>query len=74
MRSLTKGKQDKVRRFRGVTQASERNAIEYLKAANWSVDVAIDRFYATGGAAESDSDNRQANIEESFAKYKDESG
>mmetsp|Transcript_10145 Transcript_10145/g.17665 ORF Transcript_10145/g.17665 Transcript_10145/m.17665 type:complete len:248 (-) Transcript_10145:498-1241(-) len=48
MNRLTKANKDKVTQFRGITGASEKQAIDCLKLASWALEPAIDHFYTSG--------------------------
>lgn len=64
---------DKIQQFRTITGASDKIANDCLKSSGWSLEQAIDRFYASGFAtAQVQVDSRA--LENLFRKYSDPSG
>lgn len=75
-RGLTRAQQDKVSQFVGITGTSARVAQECLQVVNWSVESAIDYFYASGMSSRADRANSSLRVDKAaisrlFQRYKD---
>lgn len=73
MQSLNKSQKALVTQFCNVTSASEAQAIRFLRAANFSVDHAMDAFFDSGEAPQGDAANADAGTTAEFRKYEDPS-
>ena len=56
MQGLKRPQKEKVRAFQSFTGASEAEAIDCLKACDWRLDAAADRFRGVTAAKEEDDD------------------
>lgn len=68
MNKLGRGQRDKVHQFIGITGASEKVALQVLKASDWHLESAFDYFYSQP-QIKSYTDTRQ--LEELYNKYRD---
>lgn len=69
MNRLNKQQKDRVTQFRNITGANDKQAIDCLRQAGWSVEGGIEVFYASGMQATPSADT--SNIEKMFQRYKD---
>jgi len=69
MKTLKRGQQEKVRQLVGFG-ISENNAIQFLKAAGWQLDMAAELYYTSGGGGQSSSVDSAA-ISKLFDNYKE---
>lgn len=70
MNRLNKQQKDRVSQFRAITGGSDKQAIECLRQAAWSVEGGIDVFYSSGmQAAAAPMDT--SGVEKMFDRYKD---
>ena len=70
MQGLKRPQKEKVRAFQSFTGASEAEAIDCLKACDWRLDAAADRFFLGGGGGSSANVDAAA-IASLFDKYKE---
>ncbi|MFS7928824.1 putative defective-in-cullin neddylation protein [Helianthus anomalus] len=69
MNKLSRGNRDKAQRFIAITGASERVALQALKASDWYLEGAIDVFYSQPQVKQSSTDSRH--LEKLYNRYKD---
>uniref|UniRef100_A0A383VM88 Defective in cullin neddylation protein n=1 Tax=Tetradesmus obliquus TaxID=3088 RepID=A0A383VM88_TETOB len=69
MNRLNRQQKDKVTQFRSITGASDKQALDCLKQAGWSVEMGIEVFFSLGMQGGSVMDTRA--IEQLYLKYKD---
>ncbi|KAK3221023.1 hypothetical protein Dsin_014993 [Dipteronia sinensis] len=67
MHKISRGNRDKLTQFIQITGASEKAAIQSLKANDWHVEAAIDYFYSLPQVKTADTKH----LEELYNKYKD---
>eukprot|EP00879_Flechtneria_rotunda_P019384 GHRR01020361.1.p1 GENE.GHRR01020361.1~~GHRR01020361.1.p1 ORF type:complete len:276 (+),score=83.92 GHRR01020361.1:305-1132(+) len=69
MNRLNRQQKDKITQFRSIVGASDKQAIDCLKQAGWSVEGGIEVFYSMGMRGTAVVDSRS--IEQFYKKYKD---
>ncbi|CAA7016260.1 unnamed protein product [Microthlaspi erraticum] len=69
MNKLSKSNRDKLQQFVAITGASEKNALQALKASDWRLEAAFDVFYSQP-QPKSNADTRR--LEELYNRYKDQ--
>ncbi|KAG2315594.1 hypothetical protein Bca52824_018716 [Brassica carinata] len=69
MHKLSRSNRDKVQQFVAITGASEKNALQTLKASDWQLEAAFDVFYSQP-QPRSNADVRR--LEELYNRYKDQ--
>eukprot|EP00775_Hariotina_reticulata_P012415 gene12415-12550_t len=69
MNRLNRQQKDKVTQFRSITGASDKQAVDCLRQAGWSVEGGIEVFFSMGMQVSAIMDTR--GIEQLFSKYKD---
>eukprot|EP00878_Enallax_costatus_P003752 GHUV01003968.1.p1 GENE.GHUV01003968.1~~GHUV01003968.1.p1 ORF type:complete len:254 (+),score=70.65 GHUV01003968.1:404-1165(+) len=69
MNRLNRQQKDRVTQFRSITGASDKQAIDCLRQAGWSVEGGIEVFYSMGMQPTTTVDTRS--IEQLYQKYKD---
>ncbi|CAD7698470.1 unnamed protein product [Ostreobium quekettii] len=70
---LNRAQKEEVKQFRTITGATEKTAIEYLRAESWNLQNAIDFYYTSPPAMPAPKIDRKA-IERLWAKYRDAQG
>eukprot|EP00879_Flechtneria_rotunda_P019546 GHRR01020533.1.p1 GENE.GHRR01020533.1~~GHRR01020533.1.p1 ORF type:complete len:120 (+),score=29.53 GHRR01020533.1:305-664(+) len=68
MNRLNRQQKDKITQFRSIVGASDKQAIDCLKQAGWSVEGGIEVFYSMGMRGTAVVDSRS--IEQFYKKYK----
>ncbi|KAL4365120.1 hypothetical protein AHAS_Ahas07G0074300 [Arachis hypogaea] len=69
MHKLGRGHRDKLQQFMAITGASEKIALQSLKASDWHLEGAFDYFYSQPQLKTSYTDSRH--LEELYNRYKD---
>ncbi|KAG1667415.1 hypothetical protein FOA52_004832 [Chlamydomonas sp. UWO 241] len=74
MNRLTRENKNRLQQFLAITGASEKVATECLRATQWSVEHAIDHYYASGLAAVPGASSNIKSLDGLFDKYKESDG
>nr|AAK93603.1 unknown protein [Arabidopsis thaliana] len=69
MHKLSRSNRDKLQQFVAITGASEKNALQALKASDWHLEAAFDVFYSQPQPRSSAAEVRR--LEELYNRYKD---
>ncbi|CAH8260246.1 unnamed protein product [Arabidopsis lyrata] len=69
MHKLSRSNRDKLQQFVAITGASEKNALQALKASDWHLEAAFDVFYSQPQPRSNAADVRR--LEELYNRYKD---
>ncbi|XP_010487002.1 PREDICTED: DCN1-like protein 1 [Camelina sativa] len=70
MHKLNRNNRDKLQQFVDITGASEKSALQALKATDWHLEAAFDVFYSQPHPRTNSSDVRR--LEELYNRYKDQ--
>ncbi|KAL7054246.1 hypothetical protein AAHC03_019463 [Spirometra sp. Aus1] len=66
---LSSSQRDRVKKFQGITQSSEKCAIQCLQQNNWKIEQSIDYYYRQNSS--SNPGVSESNIEQLFNRYRD---
>jgi DCN1-like protein 1/2 len=68
MHKLSRSNRDKLQQFVAITGASEKNALQALKASDWHLEAAFDVFYSQPQPRSNAAEVRR--LEELYNRYK----